>query len=122
MEEMSREEFERMKQSAGERIMQMRRESSSFYPDFISVPKKSEPSPLSEASISAGTADDKKDAPLLSVGGGQQKGSAVPFLRYLNLGEITNNPDGILLLALILLLSVEGADNTLILALAYILL
>ena len=59
---------------------------------------------------------------LLCAADGHKTRGFLPFIRYLNIPEVTENPDGMLLLALILLLSHEGADSSLILALAYILL
>ncbi len=123
MDGMSREEFERMKQNAGERIMQMKKEGLPF-PDFVTIPKREGASAAEDSKPKISEEEEKtsETGKQMSAHEGHRKNGFLPFIRYLNIPEITENPDGMLLLALILLLSHEGADNRLILALAYILL
>ena len=121
MEEISKAEFERMKQNAEERIMRMKNEGLPF-PDFVSVRSRpAETSPPPPARPAKAAAPTERENTVCAEGGQSGRGF-LPFVRYLNIPEVTQNPDGILLLALILLLSHEGADSALILALAYILL
>ena len=122
MEEISKAEFERMKRNAEERIMRMKNEGLPF-PDFVSIPARPT-TPVTEEPPSANfeSAVTKDKAAEVCTKDGQHRRGFLPFVRYLNRPEVTENPDGILLLALILLLSHEGADSALILALAYILL
>ena len=112
--EYSPKEFEKMKNEAAQRVMEMYKGSGGKmppYPDFISLPKN-EKNNESEEKIEIK----------------QEKNNAIyrpnntSFLRYLNFGELTKNKDGLLLIGLILLLSSDGADEMLILALAYVLL
>jgi hypothetical protein len=114
MAEFSQNEFEKMKNEAAQRVMEMYKGTGGKmppYPDFISLPKtenfheKKEKVQEQEGRIEPKTR--------------QNNGS---FLRYLNFAELTKNKDGLLLIGLILLLSSDGADDLLILALAYILL
>ena len=138
MDDISKAEFERMKKNAEERMMQMKKEGLPF-PDFVSIPRREEQraeSPTTPAAETVTLAASESSprtssASALPTSASQKRVYAderhggkgfLPFLRYLNIPEVTENPDGILLLALILLLSHEGADSTLILALAYILL
>lgn len=120
MEEISKAEFERMKRNAEERIMRMKKEGLPF-PDFVSIPARPTTAVAAEPPPTESTVTADKAAEVCAKDGQSRRGF-LPFVRYLNIPEVTENPDGILLLALILLLSHEGADSALILALAYILL
>lgn len=112
MDGMSREEFERMKQIASDSAMKTHKSRLPF-PDFVSIPEKNEQSkpdntPAPPPAAKPAEADRNKRVSSL--------------LKYINLPEMMKNGDSLLLLGLILLLSNESADETLILALAYILL
>ncbi len=111
MAEYSKNEFDIMKKEAAARVMEMYKGSNGKmppYPDFISLPKHEEKIEVEPAK------EVKKDI--------QPRTSNNHFLRYFNFGELMKNKDGLLLIGLILLLSSEGTDELLILALAYILL
>ena len=110
MAEYSQNEFEKMKNEAAQRVMEMYKGAGGKmppYPDFISLPelKKEERTAKKEENI----------AP-------KPRQNNSTFLRYLNFGELMKNKDGLLLIGLILLLASDGADDLLILALAYVLL
>ena len=109
MDGMSREEFERMKSIALENARRTHKSSMPF-PDFVSLPSKTDTNKVSLPPHSTEP---------LTNGARRQLPS---LFRYLNLPEMMKNSDSLLLLGLILLLSNESADETLILALAYILL
>lgn len=113
MDGMSREEFERMKNNALENARRTHKSSLPF-PDFVSIPKESDakPEPLPPILPHENSVPPKSGA----------RGQLPSLFRYLNLPEMMKNGDSLLLLGLILLLSNESADETLILALAYILL
>lgn len=114
MAEYSQREFEKMKNEAAERVMEMYKGAGGKmppYPDFISLPKNEKPE---EKQKEIDINEDKKVNTLRQNNNG--------ILRYLNFGELSKNKDGLLLIGLILLLSSDGADELLILALAYILL
>lgn len=111
MAEYSQNEFEKMKNEAAQRVMEMYKGAGGKmppYPDFISLPEHKK----TEEKI------EKKEENKAS--NPRQNNST--FLRYLNFGELMKNKDGLLLIGLILLLASDGADDLLILALAYVLL
>ena len=113
MAEISKNEFDIMKKQAAERVMEMYKGAGGKmppYPDFISVPTPEK----TEEVLSKPKQETKKEVQ------GCQKNNQ--FLRYFNFSELMKNKDGLLLIGLILLLSNEGTDELLILALAYILL
>jgi len=112
--EYSQNEFEKMKKEAAQRVMEMYKGAGGKmppYPDFISLPKTEK--------IEEKKEKDEAKEKIIVEKTRQNNGS---FLRYLNFGELSKNKDGILLIGLILLLCSDGADDLLILALAYILL
>lgn len=113
MAEYSKNEFDIMKKQAAQRVMEMYKGAGGKmppYPDFISVPKAQE----TEKEPQKIEREVKKEI---------QKGqNNTQFLRYFNFSELMKNREGLLLIGLILLLSSEGTDELLILALAYILL
>lgn len=114
MSEYSQKEFERMKDEAAHRVMEMYKGAGGKmppYPDFISLPKNEKPKEKPKET-------DKSEKKILYTPRQNNNG----FLRYLNFGELSKNKDGLLLIGLILLLSSDGADELLILALAYVLL
>ena len=110
MAEYSKDEFDIMKKQAAQRVMDMYKGVESKmppYPDFISVPKREEK-----------VEKVKKETYKVA-----EKCNKNPqYLRYLNFSELAKNKDGLLLIGLILLLSSEGTDELLVLALAYVLL
>lgn len=113
MDNISPEAFDRMKRDAEERMMKMRQSGMTF-PSFVKLPENKEtenPLPTPPPEIPKQSTTEK-----------QLRGRFPSLLRYINLPEMLKNSDGILLLSLILLLSEESADESLILALAYILL
>lgn len=114
MEKVTPDDFERMKNDAAERLRKMTRRDMPPFPNFVKIPESS-PTPT-----------DNKQTILqpqhISVSEKQNKRSTSSLLKYLNIPEMLKSSDAMLLLALILLLSNEDADETLILALAYILL
>lgn len=116
MENITRAEFEQMKQHASERIMQMQKNRMPPFPDFVTIPQK----PTAHPNSSQNEQPSQKEKP--SAREGQPSKRFSSLIKYINLPELTQNSDGLLLLALILLLSHEEADETLILSLAYILL
>ncbi len=110
MDGMSREEFERMKQNAFDSAIKTHKSRLPF-PDFVSIPKPiEEEKPQVPPSPTAKPPESGRNNRVSSL------------LKYINLPEMLKNGDSLLLLGLILLLSNESADETLILALAYILL
>ena len=114
MAEYSPKEFEKMKNEAAQRVMEMYKGSGGKmppYPDFISLPRNQKNNETQEN-------NEVKEEKTTTVSRANNSG----FLRYLNFGELTKNKDGLLLIGLILLLSSDGADEMLILALAYVLL
>lgn len=112
MDGMSREEFEKMKQSAVDSAIRSHKSRLPF-PDFVSIPSQTAQSTPKETS-----APQFSDSPPPEY----KKKRISSLLRYVNLSEMLKNGDSLLLLGLILLLCDESADETLILALAYILL
>lgn len=118
MEEMTKEDFERMKQTASERVLEMHRDSKQHkmpFPDFVTRPERKE-SPKGPAPDHTPRHAKPESKPIGVSDRVHQ------MMQYLNLPEMMKNKDALLLLGLILLLSNDGADEKLILALAYILL
>lgn len=103
-----------MKNDAARRVMEMYKGTGGKmppYPDFISLPNPPK-------SIEEEEKNEKKEEKIVT----KQMPQNNSFLNYLNFGELIKNKDGLLLIGLILLLSSDGADELLILALAYVLL
>lgn len=114
MADYSQKEFERMKDEAAHRVMEMYKGAGGKmppYPDFITLPKNEKPEKKQKEI-------DRNEKKIVHTPRQNNNG----FLRYLNFAELSKNKDGLLLIGLILLLSSEGADELLILALAYVLL
>ncbi len=114
MDGMTKSEFEKMKKDAERRILEMAKSDMPPYPSFVRIPDAETTPPQPPLP--------SPEEPALSADKGQQNGRGLRLLRYLNLPEMLKSSDSLLLLSLILLLSSEEADETLILALAYILL
>lgn len=127
MEGITREDFERMKQTASEKVLEMHRDSKHRhmppFPDFVTRPDRREDSHRQtdaqpHGDSPGGTAPrHAKTEPASDISGRVRQ-----ILPYVNLSALTQNKDALLLLGLILLLSGDKADEKLILALAYILL
>lgn len=119
MDNVSKEDFERMKQNASERVMQMHKSRTDMppFPSFVKVPER----PNGQSNISP-VAPDTPKGETLSSADKQSSRRIGSLIKYINLPEMMKNSDAMLLLGLILLLSSESADEKLILALAYILL
>lgn len=108
MREMSKEEFEREKNEAANRIREMYRgQNSPSFPSFVSVSTPNEP-PCAEEIKSM------EKPPALRVQNN--------LFKFLNFSEIAKSPDALLILGIILLLLSDNADEKLILALIFILL
>lgn len=116
---MSREEFEKLKNSATQRIREIgqRQASGSPFPDFVRVPARTEKPPPKEPIQKETKAAEEPPVPYQKTGG--RLGG---FLKNINLSEMLKDKDSLLILGLIFLLSNEEADESLIMALAYILL
>lgn len=105
---MTREEFEREKNDAANRIREMyKSQKPPVFPSFVSVPE-----PPVEP--------DKKEPPKAVFAPPERMTSNL--FKFLNFSEISKSPDALLILGLILLLLSDNADETLILALVFILL
>ncbi|MBO7218181.1 MAG: hypothetical protein J6V50_05715 [Clostridia bacterium] len=118
MENMSPHDFERMKNEAAERMKKMTRRDMPPFPNFVKIPDNE----IKESNITPPAPPPKAEPIKLSAKDKQYKSRIGNFLKYVNIPEMLENRDAMLLLALIILLSNEDADETLILALAYILL
>ena len=114
--DMTREEFEREKNDAANRIREMYKgQNSPAFPSFVSVhtlqsaPKKEDVRAV------------QKPAPIETQ---NQAPSRVQnnLFKFLNFSEILKSPDALLILGIILLLLSDNADEKLILALVFILL
>ena len=99
---------------AAERLRKMTRRDMPPFPNFVKIPE-SHPTDIPDKQTTT-------QEQYVSASEKQNRRSANSLLRYVNIPEMLKNSDAMLLLALILLLSNEDADETLILALAYILL
>lgn len=108
MQEMSREEFEKQKNDAANRIREMYKgQKQPAFPNFVSVA----PPPAKH--------EKEEPKPALIP---QPKRVENNIFRFLNFSEISKSPDALLILGLILLLIGDNADEKLILALVFILL
>lgn len=114
MENITPDDFEKMKNEAAERMRQMTRRDMPPFPSFVKVPERSH----KDADPPAPNIEPKP----MSAIDKQKNNRANSLLKYVNIPEMLKNSDSMLLLSLILLLANEEADETLILALAYILL
>lgn len=119
MEDINREEFEKLKKAAAEKMREMgnRQQTNPLFPNFVRVPSRLEKSEEEQKETYREEKNKERPRPI------KRRGSrADNFLRYMNLPELLKDKDSLLILGLILLLSNEEADETLIMALAYILL
>ena len=121
MDEMSREEFERLKNTAAQKMREIGNRQSagspSPFPDFVRVPTRAEKPPEQEEKKREVKRAEKPPVPPQKMGG--RLGG---FLKNINLTEMLKDKDSLLILGLIFLLSNEDADESLMMALAYILL
>ena len=119
MDEMSREEFEKLKNSATQRMREIgqRQASGSPFPDFVRVPARTEKPPEK-----AETKKENIEREIPQRAHGKIGGRLGRFLKNINLNEMLKDKDSLLILGLIFLLSNEEADESLIMALAYLLL
>ncbi len=119
MSDFSKEDFERMKQTAAEQVMQMHKNRPDMppFPSFVRVPTK-DSRPSENSPSPSNHSASQQNVTTSAV----QKSRLNSLLKYINLPELAKNNDSLLLLGLIFLLSSESADEKLILALAYILL
>lgn len=105
MADMTREEFERQKNDAAERIRQIYRgQNMPSFPDFVAVPKTQ-----------------KEDIAKVQKKGQKTAGNSTNnIFRFLNFSELLKSPDALLIMGLIFLLMSDNADEKLILALVFI--
>ena len=112
MNEMSRDEFERQKNDAANRIREMYSgQKAPSFPAFVSVP--SPPAVHAENEHQKEVKKETFPPPQNRFGS---------LLKFLNFSELTKSPDALLILGIILLLLSDNADEKLILALVFILL
>lgn len=110
MSDMSREEFERLKKDSARRIREMYKgHNMPPYPDFIDLKGRVEEPPTPASDPPRPASSPAPQGPL-------------PILGNLNIRSLTQNPDSLLILGLILLLAGEKADEKLLLALVFIML
>ncbi len=110
MSDMSREEFESLKADSARRIREMYRgHGMPPYPDFVDLKD-------SEKAVPPPAADPPRPPASPSPRG------PLSFLGNLNIRGLSQNPDSLLILGLILLLAGENADEKLLLALIFIML
>lgn len=114
--DMTREEFEREKNDAANRIREMYKgQGSPTFPSFVSLPTPQSTPKKEEATKVQTPAENKvqNQAPYMVQNN---------LFRFLNFSEILKSPDALLILGIILLLISDNADEKLILALVFILL
>ena len=116
MAEMSREEFNRLKEESSKRIREMYKgHNMPPYPDFISLQKQEKSIPETVQKV----VPPKKTTPEYhSPNNNWLQG----MLRSINLSELLKNPESLLILGLIILLISDKADEKLVLALVFIML
>ena len=116
MDELTREEFERLKKNAADQLREIgnRQTGHPPFPDFVRVPTKSEPKREAEK--------EKRPTESLPRAVKNKESKLGGFLKNINLPEVLKEKDSLLILGLIFLLSNEEADESLIMALAYIML
>ena len=113
MEEMSKEEFNRIKEESVKRMRELYTRPMPPYPDFISInaTKKQNIKPEIEEQNHL---EKKKEECI------QNRAKNIGFLESFNLGKLLKNSDTLLILGLIILLLSDSADEKLILALLFI--
>lgn len=114
--DMTREEFEREKNDAANRIREMYKgQSSPAFPSFVSLPTPQNKPSAEEIETVQKPVENKHQnhAPCRMQNN---------LFKFLNFSEILKSPDALLILGIILLLISDNADEKLILALVFILL
>lgn len=116
MAEMSREEFNRLKEESSKRIREIYKgHGMPPYPDFISLQKQEKSIPEKKEAVSP----PKKATPECHR---SNYNWLQGMLRSINLSELLKNPESLLILGLIMLLMSDKADEKLVLALVFIML
>lgn len=116
MAEMSREEFNRLKEESSKRIRDMYKgHSMPPYPDFISLQKQEKSVPQKEESVNSPQKNYHEHHH-------SNNNWLHGLLRSINLSELLKNPESLLILGLIILLISDKADEKLVLALVFIML
>ncbi len=114
MAELTREEFNRLKEESSNRIREMYKgHSMPPYPDFVKLEKPAPPpscNPIVKPVVTQKPCSSNGQNPLAGI------------LRSVNLSELLKNPESLLILGLIILLMSDHADEKLILALVFIML
>ena len=111
---MSREEFEKQKAESAKRIWEMYRgHVMPPYPEFLKPEPIKEPDEPQKKPAPVHKAPPKHD---------REAGGIGNVFSRLDLAQITNSPDGLLILGLILLLLADKADEKLILSLVFLIL
>lgn len=116
MQDMSTEEFNRMKEESAKKMKEIYRESHMpLFPDFVTVNNKREEKV---------TENYKKESPSNNSYSGKNHPVFNPStaFRFINFPEVLKSPDSLLILGLIFLLLSDNADEKLILALIFIML
>lgn len=127
MAEMSKAEFERMQNDAIRRVRNMQQKAQSHVPPMPNYvrPLRGIRQPGSEDAASENTADNtakSQSQPAVRHADSQNKGMGLGFLDKLNLKSFEIDGDRALILMMMALLGKETADETLMLALLYIML
>lgn len=118
MMDLSKEEFDRMKDESARRIKEIYKGSHMPpYPSFVSLPEKAKAKEPEEANQAP-----TPNPPEPRYQNTRQSNFAGNIFRFLNLEELTKTPDTLLILGLLLLLISDNADEKLILALIFIML
>lgn len=119
LDEISREEFEKLKNAAAEKMREMgnRQQARPPFPDFVRVPQR-----MKEETEAPPQNENREQREKRQLNSQKLQSRADNFLRYMNIPELLKDKDALLILGLILLLLGEDADETLVMALAYIVL
>ena len=115
MNELSREEFDRLKNEAETQMKELYGgHNMPPYPRFVTLPEKTQ----------AETEPNKPEKPQAVKPPSRPAQNKIGgnLFRFLNLEELTKSPDALLILGLIFLLISDNADEKLILALVFIML
>lgn len=116
MAEMSREEFNRLKEESSKRIREMYKgHSMPPYPDFISLQNQ-------EKSVREKYEEVTPPKKAIPEHHNSNNNWLQGMLRSINLSELLKNPESLLILGLIILLISDKADEKLVLALVFIML
>lgn len=115
MQDMTKEEFNKLKEESAKKMREIYKESSTpTFPDFVVVNNKREKI----------TENYKNEPQKKQVSANRSSPVFNPssMLKFINFPELTKNPDSLLILGLIFLLLSDNADEKLILALLFIML